>query len=489
MHSGSSGLTLGELLGRREKPEPWQIAMRQALEPLRTAATIAQPLSFREFVDQVNPRFVWYDHCVRLAAVLQRVADGEIDRLIIAEPPRHGKSEQVSRLFSAYFLYRHPERFVGLASYAADLALTLSRAARDNYRRGGGVLRDDASAVKHWETGLGGGMWAAGFGGPVTGKGGHLLIVDDPIKNAEEAASAVVGARNRDWYRSTLYTRLEPGGVVIVMQTRWPGMGDLIGWLFEQESDEEPEGWHVVSFEAEKESEPLKIPATCTLEPDPREPGDPLCRERYPIERLRKIAETLGPFFYASLFQQRPRRREGVMFARDKATIVDALPADAVDHVRYWDKAGTQDGGKRTAGVRMCRSGGKFYVVDVAKAQLSAERRQALMRQTAQLDGRSVRIWSEQEPGSGGKESAENDVKLLAGFMIQVERVTGDKTTRADPFAAQWQAGNVCLLRGEWNKSYLDELETFPHGAFKDQADASSGAFNKLTLGPVVRFR
>lgn len=489
MPSASNGMTLGELLGRQRRQEPWQLAMQQAIEPLRTAIATTQPLSFRAFVDRVNPRFIWYDHCVRLAAVLQRVADGELTRVIIAEPPRHGKSEQVSRLFSAYYLYRHPERFVGLTSYAADLATTLSRSARDNYRRGGGVLREDAAAIKHWETGLGGGMWAAGFGGPVTGKGGHLLIVDDPVKNAEEAASEVIGQKNRDWYRSTLYTRLEPGGAVILMQTRWPGPGDLIGFMLEEESGEEPEAWHVVSFEAEKEAELLKIPPTCTLEPDPREVGEPLCPERYPLDRLRKIAETLGPFFYAALFQQRPRPREGVMFPRDRATIVDALPADATDHLRYWDKAGTEGGGKRTAGVRMCRVGGKFYVVDVAKAHLGAERRQALMRQTAEIDGTGVRIFSEQEPGSGGKESAENDVKLLAGFMIQVDKVTGDKTTRADPLAAQWQAGNVCLVRGAWNKAYLDELEAFPFGNFKDQADASSGAFNKLTLGPVIRIR
>src|SRR5579884_4108582 len=139
------------------------------------------PLSFVEWVRQVAPRYQWYRHCQELADVLQRVADGELSRVMIFMPPRHGKSQTASRLFSAYYLYRHPDRFVGLASYAAGLAHTLSRAARDHYRRGGGLIRDDVRAVEHWETPQGGGMWAAGVGGPITGKGAYLALVDDPL--------------------------------------------------------------------------------------------------------------------------------------------------------------------------------------------------------------------------------------------------------------------------------------------------------------------
>jgi predicted phage terminase large subunit-like protein len=437
-------------------------------------------LTFREFVDRANPRFQWYDHCVWLAAVLQRVADDELLRVIIGAPPRHGKSEEVSRLFTAYYLYRHPERWVGLASYAAELAQTLSRNARDNYVRAGCAVRDDVTAAKHWETTAGGGMWAAGFGGPITGKGAHLLLIDDPIKNAEEAASETVGRRNRDWYRSTFYTRAEPGAAIIVMQTRWPGPGDLVGWLFEEEAEDEPEHWHVVLLEAEKEAEPPAIPATCTLEPDPRAPGEALCPARYPIERLKKIARRIGTFFYSALFQQRPRPRGGEMFPRDLATIVPAAPA-GLRWLRYWDKAGTEGGGAYTSGVKMAIGpDDRVYVGDVVRKQVGSDARKRLMRQTAALDGVEVTVWMEQEPGSGGKESAEADIKLLAGFDVHAETATGDKVTRADPFAAQWQAGNVRLVAGAWNKAYLDEMEAAPHGKYKDQMDASSGAFNRL---------
>src|SRR5262245_1909160 len=173
----------------------------------RTTATAA---SFRDFIAAVHPRYVVYAHCTRLIAALQRVADGELNRLMVFMPPRHGKSETVSRLFPAYYLLRHPRHFVGLASYGADLAYTLSRAARDFYGAGGGALHQAARAVRHWETASGGGLWAAGVSGPMTGKGFHLGIIDDPLKDAEEAASSTIRNKQKDWYSSTFSTRMEP---------------------------------------------------------------------------------------------------------------------------------------------------------------------------------------------------------------------------------------------------------------------------------------
>jgi predicted phage terminase large subunit-like protein len=127
------------------------------------------------------------------------------------------------------------------------------------------------------------------------------------------------------------------------------------------------------------------------------------------------------------------------------------------------------------------RSTQLYYVLDVVKGQWSSLQRKQVMHQVAELDGHAVTIWTEQEPGSGGKESAQNTIRDLAGWNIRKERVTGDKVTRAQPYAAQVEAKNVRLLRGEWNESYLAELHGFPTGKLKDQVDASSGAFNKLT--------
>ena len=125
----------------------------------------------------------------------------------------------------------------------------------------------------------------------------------------------------------------------------------------------------------------------------------------------------------------------------------------------------------------------RVIIEDIVRDQWSAGRREAAIKQTAELDGVNVRIWIEQEPGSGGKESAENTIRNLAGFTIKAEPVTGSKETRAEPFAAYVESGNVSVLRKPWNKEYLDEMRLFPNGKYKDQIDASSGAFNKLTLG------
>ncbi len=180
----------------------------------------------------------------------------------------------------------------------------------------------------------------------------------------------------------------------------------------------------------------------------------------------------------------------GKVFNRGWFKIVDAVPALG-RRVRYWDKAGTSDGGARTAGVLMNKApDGIYYVEDVIKGQWSAGERESVIKQTAQIDaqkyGNTVEIWVEQEPGSGGKESAESTIQNLVGFVIRSERVTGSKETRAQPFAVQCEAGNVKLLNGAWNGEYIEELHSFPEGAFKDQVDASSGAFNKVTFGSGV---
>lgn len=456
------------------------VSPRNRLAAIRAAGGTAVG-SFTDFVSSVNPRYRWYPHVKQLAAVLQRVADGEIDRLMIFMPPRHGKSELVSRLFSAYYLLRHPERWVGINSYAAELAYTFSRNARDNYTRAGGIVKHDAGAVKHWETGKGGGLWAAGVGGPITGKGFHLGIIDDPIKNAEEAASETIRAKHRDWYDSTFYTREEPGAAIVVIQTRW-NEGDLSGYLLDKEQ-EEPEGWHIVHFEAIKEPEPPAYPVSCAVEPDTREEGQPLAPLRYPLEKLQKIARRIGSYFFGALYQQRPSPREGGMFKREWFDIVNAAPSGA-HFVRYWDKAGTKDGGAYTAGVLMAAHKGAYYFCDMVMGQWEASDREGVITQTLATDAAKygrVYTYVEQEPGSGGKESAESTVIRNPGYVVQADKPTGDKVLRAEPLAAQCAVRNVKMVKGSWNERMLSVLASFPHG-IKDPVDASSGAFKYLPL-------
>lgn len=427
---------------------------------------------------QANPRFVFYDHCEVLSTILEKVASGEVKRLLIQLPPRHSKSELVSRLFSAYYLARNPSHFVGINSYSAELAYTLSRASRENYIKCGGVVKDDAAAVKHWETPEGGGMWAAGVGGSITGKGFHLGIIDDPIKNAEEAASEVIREKHKEWYSSTFYTRAEPDAAIIVIQTRW-NEDDLTGWLLSEEVGEEPEQWHIICLPAISESLGT-FPESCTVEPDFRQhEGEALCKERYPADRLKKIAARIGEYHFGALYQQRPTSKTGSFFDVSQLEIVDALPQGG-RRAMGWDKAATKGAGDFTEGVEMLKAGDYFYVTDNISGQWDTATRDRTIRQTAELKGRTVKHIGEQEPGSGGKESAENFIRLLSGFPVTTERSTTAKELRADPFSSQVNAGNVKILRGDWNKAYIEQLRAFPHGKHDDKIDASSLAFNEL---------
>jgi predicted phage terminase large subunit-like protein len=338
------------------------------------------------------------------------------------------------------------------------------------------AVRRDSTAANRWGIeGHAGGMDTAGVGGAITGKGAHLLIIDDPVKNAEEANSETYRKKAWEWYASTAYTRLEPDGALILIQTRWHA-DDLAGRVLAN-ADETGERWDVVNLPAVADDD----------DPLGRAPGEALWPERFDADDLAQIRATQGGYFFEALYQQRPGPPDGAMFKLAWLTPpVDAAPAGCPS-VRYWDKAGTAGGGAFTAGVRMTQSrDGIFYITDVVRGQWSAGEREKIIRHTAEQDGRSVAVWVEQEPGSGGKESAQNTVLNLAGWDVHAEPVTGDKETRARPMAAQAEAGNVRIVRDDdgkrWNRTLVDEMIAFPFGKYKDQVDAASGAFNKLAL-------
>jgi predicted phage terminase large subunit-like protein len=178
-----------------------------------------QKVILHKFIKEVCPSYKFYKVHAELTKQLQRVIDGDCRRLIIQIPPRTGKSMISSKLFPAAYLIAHPDRYVGISSYSAELAEGFSRAARDYYRESGGTFDPYKQAVNDWGTQGGGGLWAAGVGGAITGRSGHCLIIDDPVKNREDADSPRLMEKLWDWYTSTLYTRLEPGvGSIVVIQ-------------------------------------------------------------------------------------------------------------------------------------------------------------------------------------------------------------------------------------------------------------------------------
>ncbi|MEW5857400.1 MAG: phage terminase large subunit [Cyanobacteriota bacterium] len=439
-----------------------------------------RPLTLREFVDRVYPKYKWYRHCEVLADVLQRVADGELKRVLISMPPRHGKSQLATKIFPAYFLYRYPDKWVGVSSYAAELSYTFSRAARECYQDSGGKLREDASAVKHWETVEGGGLWAAGVGGPITGKGFSLGIIDDPLKNQEEAFSDTIRTKQQDWYGSTFYTRPEADGAIVVIQTRWHE-NDLTGWLLSQEGeDDEPECWHVVNFEAIKEESEREFPVSCTVEPDWRQPGEALCPERYDLKRLRKIAKRIGSYFWNALYQQRPTSADGDVFNIDWFCYYAQLPATFEMLVLSVDATFKES---KTSDFVVVQMWGiawpNLYLIDQVRDRMGfTKTKEAIVA----LCSRWKPIYGEAnakliEDKANGSAIIEELKREMPGIIaIEPE---GGKLARAQAASPYYEGKNIWLPSGTgWTKDYVAEHIAFPRGTNDDQVDGSTQLVN-----------
>jgi predicted phage terminase large subunit-like protein len=219
--------------------------------------------------------------------------------------------------------------------------------------------------------------------------------------------------------------------------------------------------------------------------------GGLLDTKRLPKVILRDLEKSLGPS-YAGQILQRPTPREGGLFKVNRLVIEQApRPIEFTRLCRFWDKAGTRDGGAFTVGLLMgVDKKDRYWVLDVVRGQWDSGERESIILQTAQVDiaqwGKRYEVGVEQEPGSGGKESAEGTARRLAGYRVRIERPTGDKETRAEPYSVQVNTGNVLLAQGPWNREYISELQYFPRSSNKDQVDASSGAFTLLTKQRVV---
>lgn len=388
-----------------------------------------------------------------------------IRRLMVMMPPRHGKSEFFSKYLPSWYQGVYPKKRTILSSYEATFAASWGRKTRNLLEQHGHLLgvrvARSPSSADQWEIeGTEGGMITAGAGGAITGRGAHLLICDDPFKNSEEANSETIRNRVWEWWTSTAYTRLEPDGVAIVIQTRWHE-DDLCGRLL-KEAAAGGEPWRV-----------LKMPAI-------GDDGAALWPERYSAERLAEIRRAVGEYYWHSLYQQNPTPKEGSFFKVGNLEIVDAPPA-GLKTVRAWDMAYTDGDGDYTAGVQIGKADdGRYYVVDVVRGQWATDDRDRRIRQTAGMDGRQVRIRIPEDPGAG-KSMALAQIRMLAGFSVRAEKVSKNKETRADAFSSQVNAGNVSLVRGPWNRDYIEELRQFPRGSNDDQVDASADAFNELS--------
>jgi predicted phage terminase large subunit-like protein len=396
-------------------------------------------------------------------------------------------SELVSRTFTAWYLLRNPGKWVGLASYGAKLAQQLSRIARDRYTFAGGAFRDDSQAVELWQTPHGGGMWAAGVGGSITGFGADLALIDDPLKGDEEAGSPTIREKQQDWYQSVLATRLHPGAAVVVVQTRWHE-DDLSGWLLRMEAEGETrEHWHVVHLPALRDDWDDTVPPSCTMHADWRDAGEALAPAMYGPAVLEQTKRRVGPYVWAALYQGRPQALEGGLFRRDWWGTYEpaALPRSWDLLVQSWDLAFKDtDTSDYVAGVTLGVKDGRAYVLDCVRGRYDFPSTVAAIRHAAaKWPTCTARYVEDKANGPAVISTLRGSVGALVAVNPQ-----GGKLARAHAIAPLVAEGKVLLPPREaapWVDALVAELTSFPTGAHDDQVDALTQGLR--VLAPVLR--
>lgn len=423
-----------------------------------------------------NNNYQYPEHLQLLNHKLLDVANGKIKRLMVFMPPRHAKSETISKYFSAWFIGQYPDKRIILTSYEADFAATWGYKARtvlEEHQTDFNIEIDEHSKARNrWNTTKNGGMVTAGVGGPITGKGADILIIDDPVKNAEEAQSETYREKAWDWFLSTSYTRLEPDAAIILIMTRWHE-DDLAGRILERSNEK----WEVI-----------KLPALAeTNDPLNRKPEEALWPERYNTIRLKEIQKEIGTYWFSALYQQSPLPPEGGIFQRSwfKTRIT---PPNPIKMIRMWDTAATPPSKAKdpdyTVGLLLYQyNDGTYQIEDIYHKQITPLTQEKDIYAIANQDGRSVRIRMFRGVGDTGIHQISTYTRLLAGYDFREvkEDKSKDSPQRIGPVAAQAEAGNIYLKHdASWINSFLDEISTFPFGKHDDQTDALSGAFNEL---------
>jgi predicted phage terminase large subunit-like protein len=445
--------------------------------------------SFVAFRQILRPNMLWGWWVEQISLELDRFyaafAAGKRPKLAIMSPPQHGKSWAVED-FIAYVAGKNPDAKTIYASYSETLSalrnLNLQRTIQSSRYRG--IFGNTRIGAPGWQSssslieyvGHTGSFRNTTVGGPITGMELHLGVIDDPVKGRAEAKSKVIRDRTWDWFVDDLMSRFAADGALLMIMTRWH-VDDVLGRLMLREP----------------KLRKLIYPAIAEEDDGFRRKGEALFPELKPLDFLLERKKVMSQASWEAEYQQHPIVVGGGIFPIDKLQIIPVFDrAQIVASVLAIDKAGTKDGdGACTALVLMHKlRSGQFLIEAVLRGRWGALEREDRIRNAAQNAQQSLRshcydfkVVVEQEPGSGGKESAEATIRNLAGFTVIADKVTGSKEVRAEPFAAQVQGGNVSLVAGRWVNAFLDEAEAWPRGKTLDQIDAAAMAFAHLTKG------
>lgn len=442
--------------------------------------------SFHAFIEYTMPKYKFNWHHDAMIERLDKLVHQKNQRIIIEMPPRHGKSELVSRRFPAYFLGRHPDKEVIACSYSAALATTFNRDVQrileseeyhevfpDTLIPNTVFSREHPDNAKYKKTtslfeiiGHSGQLLSAGVGGSITGQGADLLVIDDPFKNEEEAMSEVIREGVFGWYNSTAYTRLEGGANVVICMTRWH-LQDLCGKLI-SEMEFGGETWEVISFPA--------IATAKRCEIDPRKKGEPLWPGKYDIERLETIKRQVGARVWSALYQQSPIIEGGNIVKADDFQYYNILPFDLTRWreaylVTSWDLSFKETGKSYVVGVVLAKHGPNYYLVDIYRKKASfSESRNAILRFAEKyVQCRTILI----EDKANGP-AIISELKKKIPFIIPVTP-TSSKDERLHAIAPIIEAGNFLLPANHpMTKPIVDEMTSFPNAENDDITDAIS---------------
>ncbi len=399
---------------------------------------------------------------------LQRVSSGECNRLIVMMPPGSAKSTYASILFPPWHFAAHAQDAVIAASHTAELAEKWGRRVRnimveDAITLGVG-LAADSQAAGRWETDAGGEYFAAGVGGSITGRRADLAVIDDPVRSREDAESAIVREKIWDWYRADLYTRLKPGGRIVLIMTRWHE-DDLAGRLI-REMENGGDKWDILSLPAiAEENDQLG-----------RAPGEPLWPEWEGAEDLERRRRTVGPRDWSALYQQRPAPETGDYFSADWIRVSDIIPDKSTLMVYGGsDYAVTADGGDYTVhAIVGVDHDGRMYLLDLWRKRASSDQWVEAFCDLV-LAWRPIG-WAEEtgQIKSGVGPFLDRRMRERRAFVAREQFPTrGDKAVRAQSIRGRMALNGLYVsANAPWLADFRAELLSFPSGKHDDQVDA-----------------
>ena len=439
--------------------------------------------NFMPFVGQMWSAFIAGRHHAIMADAFERVANGSLKRLIINMPPRHTKSEFASYLFPAWFLGKYPEKKIIQTAHTAELATGFGRKVRNlvnspDYQKVFPIkLSSDSKAAGRWNTNKGGDYFAIGVGGAVTGKGADVLIIDDPHSEQEAMqGNPLVYDRVYEWYSSGPRQRLQPGGAIIVVMTRW-SKRDLTGQIIQNSIKRDGDEWEVIEF-------PALLPS-----------GKPLWSEFWKQTELEAIKAEIPVGKWEAQYQQNPTSEEGAIIKREMWKIwEDDSPPHCEFIIQSWDTAFEKS---NRAYYSACTTWGVFYKTntdgyDIAHIILLDAFKERL--EFPELKAKAMEFYKEWKPDACIVEKKAAGAPLIyemrrMGIPLQ-EYTPGkgsDKIARVNAISDLFASGFVWCPDTRWAEELMEECASFPNGEHDDLVDSTSQALLRFRQGGFIR--